>query len=223
MARKQEYLKSGLVVGKVADVQEKRSKKGKGTPYLFISIQCGNPELGNVMTFGKIWGAKRIEEFLAYYTAHAAEGIELIGFFSQYRDANGIVRSNYSFVRFHPDHTGDWRAAFALRGYIAVKDLDDEGRPLLSLKVVDERTNRREQDEEESEAKEEIFQVYVHPRAEYKNIKAGASFDDVQIDDYVEVPGFLRTEAPRDRYGREMSDIRPYAMIIERLERPALP
>lgn len=201
------YLKLGNVWGRVTEVKELKSRKGQRKPYLFLTIDCGNERLGQVRTFGRIWGEKRIADFQSVYKAHSAEIIRFTGFFSQYDDEEGKRNSNYTFLKWQPVKDKEMKAAFVLKGLVHSKSSDSE---IVRLSVVNEASG----DYEETE---EVFDIYIHPQTAFEGYNSFAGFEEIEAGHYIEVSGYIRTKEPEDEFGMTSSDIKPYAMRIKKL------
>lgn len=200
------YLKLGNVFGRVVEVTEKKSQKGKGKPYLRLQIECGNDKFGQIKAYGRIWGEKRIADFLAFHKANPTATVRLTGFFSQYDAEEGQRNSNYTFTKFQLAEGKEMKAVFVLCGQVTEKDGDK-----LTLLVVTEAT------EEYKEQREE-FEVFLHPEAKFEGYNEFAGADEIAVGHNIEASGYIRAKEPEDEYGMTSSDIRPYAMRIKLLE-----
>ena len=202
------HYNSGHVWGRVVNAEEKSgkvregNKRKTGTPYLSLEIQCPNDVYGDITTFGRIWGRKKIDEFLALYRRDTAAAYHLQGFFSQYtREAK--VLSNYTVFKFSTSAQSDFRAAFILVGEVLSTGCEEE-MGVINLHVLREGSEGYEDMEEE-------FKVYTLNAQEVHGLNQG---------DALKVKGVLRYPEELDHYGDNTGGtVRPYVMEMQTIEK----
>jgi hypothetical protein len=205
-------LKLGNVWGVVSDVQQKKSERGTGKPYLFLTINIDNPLLGQFKTFGRIWGEKRITDFLELHKKNKTKIFRLTGFFSQYNDSESGTRySNYTFTRFQissPEQ--EKKAAFVIIGKVLEK-LDDGKNQIVTVQVYTPKT-------EHYEATIENYELYLHPDTNYMGYNSFAAFEEITVDDPVQTSGYLRAKEPEDEFGMMTNAIKPYISSLSKIQ-----
>lgn len=173
----------------------KKSREGKGAPYLRLEVSCYHPRFGNVRAYANLWGQKKIEGLVDEVKVHQRALIKFDGFLSQYED-EGKRYSNFTFYDWQPAaFEAEPRAAFILVGEL---ERIDGGKVMLFLK----RPKRGKEDEHI----EERFELHLPDDCAMNGAMAG---------DLVKVKGYLRAAAGEDPFGENTSPIRPYVEHIE--------
>ena len=194
------HYNAGHVFGRIAEPPtEKKSKEGKGAPYLRLKINCYHPETGNVQAYGNLWGRKRIDECTAAYKKDPRQTFKFSGFFSQAPEEEGKDRySNFTFIGMETLDEAKPRAVFVLVGTVSRLEED-------KLSIHLSREMKPKEDGEDPRVQEEDFDLVLLDPPAARGIMVG---------DVVEAKGKLRAKEGEDEYGGNSSPIRPYVETI---------
>jgi hypothetical protein len=174
----------------------KKSKEGKGAPYLRLEVSCYHPRFGNVRAYGNLWGQKKISGLLDEFRMNQRALFKFDGFVSQYEDGEGKRFTNFTFIDWQPATAdAEPRAAFILVGEV-------EGIAGDRLTLFLKRPKRGSEDE------------HVEERFAFHLAEDGG-LNGAMVGDLVKVKGYLRAAAGEDPFGENTSPIRPYVEHIE--------
>jgi hypothetical protein len=201
MTEEKEYkhYNSGHVWGRVAAAEEKAAEV-TGTPYLAITLECPNEMFGNIKTYGRLWGRKKVERFMAYHKDHPGMAYHFQGFFSQYEKDNQPLW-NYTFFQWTPFTSSEFRVAFILVGEI-VRTVKTDADGIIFLYLEREGTGDREPVKED-------FQIFTLNAQEVDGLEPGM---------IIKAKGVLRYKEAEDFFGdTPEGKVRPYIMELKTL------
>lgn len=196
--KKYKHFNAGHVFGRIEGgvPKTKRSKEGKGSPFLRITVNCANAEHGNVLAYGKMFNKQKYESLIDHIKKHPASMYRFKAFFNQFdeklkedapKDKKPRRFSGFMFWDWQPvtDEATKPRASFILVGEIAGIEKD---KVILEL--------HRENNDEE------MFELHARQQNMLNGITEG---------DTVEVKGFMMQKGGENEYGEASSSpVLPY-------------
>ncbi len=190
------HFNAGNVFGKVLEVKEESSSRGKS--YLQINVDVSGGKSGRVTAYCRMWGEKRIAEFINEWKRFPQETYWFRGFLGQYTTNDGTILSNFTVFQ-HERKTAEKRAVFILKGVVSCQPsgLNDGGQRFM-LEVTREDTNHDEQTE--------AFELWA---------PGEKLLDPVSKGDLVEVKGLIRQKEVDDFYGSSDGPVHAYVDILK--------
>ena len=197
------HFNAGNVFGKVTEVKEEQSDKGK--PYLQISVDVSGDKSGRVTAYCRMWGEERIAGFLNEWRRFPSDQYWFRGFLGQYTSKAGDVLSNFTVFN-HERKTGEKRAVFILKGVVSHQPsgLNDGGQRFL-MEVT--------RDDGQGKENTESFEVWA---------PGEKLLDPVSIGDLVEVKGLIRQKDVDGFYGGSEGPVRAYVDILKVIPQEAI-
>ena len=189
------YYNGGHVFGKVIEVQEKVSTKGK--PFLILKVNVSGERSGRVTAFCHIPGEERCREFLELHKKNPGP-LALHGMMTSTKNDKNRFYNNFTIFSWEPK-AAEPRAVFVLHGEVDVVSATTDGGQRLLLKVI------REASEGYQESSE-LFELFV---------QGEKMLDEVSAGDALEVKGMIRQEEVDDFYGGGDGPVRAY---VEKLK-----
>jgi len=191
-----QHYNKGIIWGKIISATEDKmhDKNFPNDPdrkVVCANLQIACPgDFGKANVFAKVMREQEAKQFLA--EQNAGKTLRLEGFFAQYKDRGGVIKSNYNILSWGPcspkDQT-DLRAVFILVGRVDDIRYNEDGDPIIVLTT-------------ERSVKERIFKnTFALSTDKPNDFRAGEVF---------RVKGELR--AIEDRFGNTIM-VRP--LILE--------
>ncbi len=190
------HFNAGNVYGKVTEVKEEKSDKGK--PYLQISVDVSGDKSGRVTAYCRMWGEERITPFMNEWRRFPSETYWFRGFLGQYKSKTGDLLSNFT-VFSHERKTSEKRAVFILKGVVSHQpsSLNCGGQRFLIETI-----------REGASGKEDIESFEVWSPGE-------KLLDPVSKGDLVEVKGLIRQKDVDGFYGGSDGPVRAYVDVLK--------
>lgn len=198
------HFNAGNVFGKVTEVKEEKSDKGK--PYLQISVDTSGDKSGRVTAYCRMWGEQRISEFLNEWKRFPAETFWFRGFLGQYTSKSGDILSNFTVFSFERK-PGEKRAVFVLKGVVSHQPsgtADGGQRFLMDIT----------RDDAQGGENTENFELWV---------PGEKLLDTVAVGDLVEVKGLIRQKDVDGFYGGSDGPVRAYVDLLKIIPQESAP
>jgi hypothetical protein len=190
------HFNAGNVFGKVTEVKEEKSDKGK--PYLQISVDTSGDKSGRVTAYCRMWGEQRINEFMNEWKRFPTEAYWFRGFLGQYTSKSGDILSNFTVFNFERK-PAEKRAVFVLKGIVSHQPsatVDGGQRFLMEVTRDDGQGNDNTESYELWSPGEKLL-------------------DPVSHGDLVEVKGLIRQKDVDGFYGGSEGPVRAYVDILK--------
>jgi len=144
------HYNKGIIFGKIISAQEdkmqdKRYPDDPDKKVVCCNLQVSCPgDFGTVRVFAKIMQEKLAQEFLQ--EENQGKFLRLDGFFAQYKDHGGSIKSNYNILSWDPcsqKNRSDLRAVFILVGRIEDVNRNEDGEQVITLITEREANGRK--------------------------------------------------------------------------------
>ncbi len=197
------HFNAGNVFGKVTEVKEEKSDKGK--PYLQISVDTSGDKSGRVTAYCRMWGEQRINEFMNEWKRFPTEAYWFRGFLGQYTSKSGDILSNFTVFNFERK-PAEKRAVFVLKGIVSHQPsatVDGGQRFLMEVTRDDGQGNDNTESYELWSPGEKLL-------------------DPVSHGDLVEVKGLIRQKDVDGFYGGSEGPVRAYVDVLKVIPQEAI-
>lgn len=193
------HFNSGNVFGRITEIKEAESDKGK--PYAQIVVDVSGPKSGKVTAYCRMWGLQRYQPLLDDFRDNNGGDYVLRGVISQYSKDQDTY-NNFTVFEWER-RTSERRAVFILKGEVSHQPsaLNDGGQRFL-LKVVRSDANGTES--------EESFELWSQGEKLLERVAKG---------DLVEVKGMVRQKDPDDFFGGGDGPVRAHVEKIKIIRR----
>ncbi len=195
----QRHKNFGFVSGIPKNVTFEGAKRKKR--YLSFEVMCPGHD-GSLTAYGRMRGDEtELKSFHTFCEKNPGSPVRLKGVINQFTSNDEGARrlTNFTFFRWEPAVTGDYKAAFVVIGELLGKDIS-EGEGMLTI-TISRPTNQ--EGEEQTESEPLVF--HVINSKEIEELTEGS---------LIEIKGKLRPRTPESEYGEATSPIRPYVEKI---------
>jgi len=183
------HFNSATIWGRIKDLNIRHTKKKK-LLYADLQIYCPSNQHGDVLVFGRLWGAKKAENLNKLYLSNPLTVFKFKGMFTQFKDRD-ITYTGFNLFNFEVSDEQRMRTVFILVGECKGKRDGDnkEGIIILNVKTGGDGTYREDNS---------TFEIFME----------NSEIEGLHVGDIIECKGIVED---KDAYFGSSIAFKPYA------------